>query len=255
MLPPTAPLRYTVMTHRSLRDVAKRAAAAAAASTSSSSSSAATSAGDPAGRGNPGRGRERDRERERDGWLGSVLSLLPGPSRPPGRFASPAGADAGPSSSSSSSYQVLVRLSGSKLTVRALLGAIRDDEVRRNLRWGLLADNSMAQQQQQQQEAGEGKAERRASSCRPVTALRAGSSRIEWSEQDRGRSGEAEEEEGEDGMASTTRRERVAFSRFVLTFPRAADAHRFARAWHLRRMVDERTGRDVVLSTSLPMVS
>lgn len=116
---------------------------------------------------------------------------------------------------------MLLHLAGSKIPKPALYRAIRDDEVRRNLKWRLC--------RREGEEGEEG--------SYLVTALQPSGSKIEWSRKDL--------ERKPSGLP------KVGFSRFLLSFPDEAEARRFVRAWHRRDLVDERTGRGMVVNVTM----
>jgi hypothetical protein len=105
---------------------------------------------------------------------------------------------------------VLVRLTGSKITVPAMQKAVAADGEARNLPWRMLEERPDDPLWPRQ-----------------VQSLRAGSGKIENQEATRFAYG---------------------YTRFVLAFADAAEARRFARTWHRREMLDERTGRTMVVN-------
>ncbi|KAK3307103.1 uncharacterized protein B0T15DRAFT_529200 [Chaetomium strumarium] len=114
--------------------------------------------------------------------------------------------------------RVLVRLAGSKVTWETMKEFIRADGAERNLPWRLAAS-------------------------RPVRTIRAGSGPIRWW---------GEEEDGlRELVAEGTNKkkeEEIGYTRFVVVFADAAEARRFARTWHRREVVDERTDRVMVVN-------
>jgi hypothetical protein len=129
--------------------------------------------------------------------------------------------------------RVLVRLAGSKVTWETMKEFIRADGAARNLPWRLAAGS------------------------RFLRAIRAGSGPIRWW-------GEEEEEKEEDGLRelqvagegnsnnnsnnNKKKEEEIGYTRFVVVFADAAEARRFARTWHRREVVDDRTDRVMVVN-------
>jgi hypothetical protein len=130
------------------------------------------------------------------------------------------------------SHRVLLHLTGSTLPVHLLQKAIDADGAARNLPWRLLAveDNSSDTD-------SDSNSSRQQHLPRPIQTVRAGSGRIEWGEV-------AEMEAGGRELP------RYGYSRFVVAFAEAAEARRFARTWHRREVVDERTERVVVVDAT-----
>ncbi|KAL1840569.1 hypothetical protein VTJ49DRAFT_301 [Mycothermus thermophilus] len=114
---------------------------------------------------------------------------------------------------------VLLRLTGSKLTVEAMVRAIEEDGIERNLRWRLIENRPGT-----------------AGWPRPVQTVRAGSGRIGFGEFDEYNSKGEEDGNGE---------AQYGYTRFVVTLVDMGEARRFARTWNQREMVDERTERVV----------
>jgi hypothetical protein len=118
-------------------------------------------------------------------------------------------------------YEVLVHLTGSKIPVETLAEAIRDDGIRRNLAWALATSSGGEEPP-----------------VDAITQLQAGSGIIKWGEKHM----EEQQQQQAQGDSPTT-----GASRFMVRFAEAAEAKRFVRTWHLRQMVDERTGRDMLV--------
>ncbi|KAK4233804.1 hypothetical protein C8A03DRAFT_47734 [Achaetomium macrosporum] len=114
------------------------------------------------------------------------------------------------------SRRVLVRLAGSKITWETMKEFIKADGAERNLPWRLAAS-------------------------RPVRTIRAGSRPIRWW-------GEEEDSLRELVADGRNREEEIGYTRFLVVFADAAEARRFARTWHRREMVDERTDRVMVVN-------
>ncbi|KAK4103710.1 hypothetical protein N658DRAFT_494201 [Parathielavia hyrcaniae] len=138
---------------------------------------------------------------------------------------------------------VLVRLVGSRITAEAIMEAVRADGEDRGLAWRLIGEPPTTMP-------------RPPNWPRPLRRLRAGSAEI--------RTGEfGKDGDDEDGDCAGTdedgkKRERwgprlEGHTRFVLTFADSMDARRFARTWHKREMMDERTGRTMVVNTAVLM--
>jgi hypothetical protein len=155
---------------------------------------------------------------------------------------------------------VLVRLVGSKITLQAMLDALQADEAERNQPWRLIDDQPPPGPDP---DPGQGKPHW----PRPVVPLRAGSAEIRHSElsgpepstnsaKDTEGLVAEEEEDGDaapwsEGAGGRDSPREVGYTRFVLTFEDPSDARRFARTWHKREMVDERTGRTMVVNTAV----
>ncbi|KAL2134670.1 hypothetical protein VTI74DRAFT_11181 [Chaetomium olivicolor] len=112
--------------------------------------------------------------------------------------------------------RVLVRLVGSKIRRCDLEREIERDGVERNLPWRLHADD---------EELGP--------DFRPVVGIRAGSGRIEWGQ-----------------LSEKPQPPARGYSRFVVTLADSQEARRFARSWHGRTMLDERTQREMLVQTT-----
>ncbi|KAK4126237.1 hypothetical protein N657DRAFT_643027 [Parathielavia appendiculata] len=146
---------------------------------------------------------------------------------------------------------VLVHLIGSRITAEAMMEAVRADGEDRGLPWRLLDEPPTPQSPHWP---------------RPLRWLRAGSAEIKESEFDK----EAvdattqqniDDSNEEDALSidekkkTKGRREtrQYGYTRFVITFADSVEARRFARTWHKREMVDERTGRTMVVNTAVLM--
>ncbi|KAK4134371.1 hypothetical protein BT67DRAFT_456288 [Trichocladium antarcticum] len=126
------------------------------------------------------------------------------------------------------SHRVLLHLTGSTLPLGLLQRAIAADGAARNLPWRLLAV--------EQPKPGSPGARLLP---RPIQTVRAGSGRIGW--------GEVAQMEAEGGGEELAL---YGYSRFVVAFAGAGEARRFARVWHRRELVDERTERVVVVDAT-----
>lgn len=109
------------------------------------------------------------------------------------------------------SHSVAVHLAGSKITPEAMAKAIEDDGAARNLPWRLVEKDS-------------------------VYPLHTGSAKIAWGEWA--------------GNAPDPSEEMRGYTRFAVTFADVAEAKRFARLWHKREMVDDRTERTMVVNAT-----
>jgi len=109
------------------------------------------------------------------------------------------------------SHFVTVRLTGSKITLETMVKAIEDDGAARNLPWRLADKLS-------------------------VHPLGPGSAKIAWGQWAEDAPDSAEEVRG--------------YTRFVVPFDNAAEAKRFARVWHKRQMMDDRTERTMVVNAT-----
>ncbi|AEO66937.1 uncharacterized protein THITE_2115522 [Thermothielavioides terrestris NRRL 8126] len=123
------------------------------------------------------------------------------------------------------SRRVLVRLAGSKITAAAMARFIEADGAERNLPWRLIEERPGVRNWP-----------------RPLQALQAGSGPIAWGAE--GASEGSRQEEGGENPPPRTR----GYTRFVVTFADAAEAKRFARTWHRRELLDERTARTMVVN-------
>ncbi|GAB1318873.1 hypothetical protein MFIFM68171_09083 [Madurella fahalii] len=198
IVPPAAPLRYTVLTLEELEDHLKKAVAVVTADGyKTQSKKGADFLASPIV---PQRLRQ---QLARAAQLAPLLTLP---------------ADA---SSESNNSQVLLHLTGSKIPKPALYRAIRNDELRRNLKWRM-----------QRYEGGQGEKD-----SYLVTALQPSGSKIEWGRKDLNK--------------KPSELPKIGFSRFILSFLEEAEARRFVRAWHRRDMVDERTGREMVVNATM----
>ncbi|KAL2267575.1 hypothetical protein VTJ83DRAFT_4852 [Remersonia thermophila] len=125
---------------------------------------------------------------------------------------------------------VLLRLTGSKLTVDTMLRAIQEDGRERNLPWRLIEDRPDD-----------------AAWPRPVQTVRAGSGRIGF-----GELGEPASEAGK-GREGDRSGEAVqyGYTRFIVTLADMGEARRFARVWNQKEMLDERTERMVRVNAAV----
>ncbi|KAK4148647.1 hypothetical protein C8A00DRAFT_38779 [Chaetomidium leptoderma] len=141
------------------------------------------------------------------------------------------------------SWSVLVRLAGSKVSVGDMIQAIDADGAERNLPWRLVEERPDVDYWPRQ-----------------VQTLRSGSGKIgfrESAEHVKGEEGEGEgEEEGSPSVVVRTAAaeppmtQQYGYTRFVVTFADTAEARRFARTWHRREVVDERTARTMVVNAT-----
>jgi hypothetical protein len=169
----------------------------------------------------------------------------------------------GPDSAPTPGAPVLVRLVGSRITLSTMHEFLRADGWERNQAWKLI-DSSPPNPKNGRVSRHDHPHPHRP---RPVEPLRAGSAELKdpvFSFFAGGGSGSRyideridEWEEGGDyalgsgGRGRRGERPQVGYTRFVITFEDAFEARRFARTWHKREMMDERTGRMMVVNTAL----